>query len=337
MASICLKSLMSWIKITHIDIMRGVFSIIISSATNHLGLFDDLKTNDEVVITSTSLKELDCFYKNILRKIDFKYFKNSKYKWFQFSDILNNKNTKCVLVIDTALAEMDLDFLYKLKSRKIKVFLFLINSINADSPLLKAALTKINAFDFDKIFSFDLEDCRHYGFEFLGFNYYSKHELPIRKKNIDAYFIGSIKGGRGQLIIDVFNYLNDNQIETQFDVRSNNGNFIVDGMNHLTGKWIPYADVLQGVSNTNCIVEILQKNQEGATLRYFEAVVYNKKLLSNNTNIIDYPFYDERFMKIFRNPEDIDIEWLKLREPVNYNYNGDFSPIHLVKKVMSFF
>ena len=317
--------------------MSATLSVIISSATNHLGLFDDLRDCECVELRTTGLIKIENLFYRFLRKADFEFGAKKKYRWYQFSDILANPHIKCVLVIDTSLAEMDLDFLNMLKKRDIKIFLFLINATNAESPLLNAALNKINSFDFDKIFSFDPADCSTLGFEFLGFNYYSKHELPKSNDYTDAYFIGTIKGGRGQLVYDVFNCLRNKRLDLRFDVRSKNVEYIADGMNHITGKWIPYSNVLQAISNTNCIIEIMQNNQSGATLRYFEAVVYNKKLLSNNPNIVNFPYYNEANMMIFSSPDDIDVEWVKCKQNIDYGYRNDFSPVNLVKKIQEYY
>ena len=81
-------------------------------------------------------------------------------------------------------------------------------------------------------------------------------------------------------------------------------------------------------------MEILQKNQHGATLRYFEAVCYNKKLLTNNKDIIYYPFYNSKWMKVFTNISEIDIEWLRTNENIDYKYSGEFSPKLLIDKIL---
>ena len=36
-------------------------------------------------------------------------------------------------------------------------------------------------------------------------------------------------------------------------------------------------------------------------------------------------------MKVFTSFDDIDIEWVKKKEDINYGYGGEFSPIYLLK------
>ena len=87
-------------------------------------------------------------------------------------------------------------------------------------------------------------------------------------------------------------------------------------------------DILEGEKPTQ--EDLLQPNQKMQTIRYFEAVVYNKKLLTNNPYIYDLPFYDSRYMKVFSRPEEIDVDWIRKKESIHYDYNNEFSPCNLV-------
>jgi hypothetical protein len=109
---------------------------------------------------------------------------------------------------------------------------------------------------------------------------------------------------------------------------------IADGIFYTHNKWVSYEKILSETISSNCILEILQNNQHGATLRYFEAVCYNKKLLTNNKDIIYYPFYNPKWMKVFTNISEIDIEWLRTNENIDYKYNGEFSPKILIDKIL---
>lgn len=96
---------------------------------------------------------------------------------------------------------------------------------------------------------------------------------------------------------------------------------------------IAYKNVLKKVANSNCIIEFLQKDQNSQSLRFYEAVVLNKKLLTNNKNITKLPFYNEKYMKIFDKSYQIDFDWIKKRETIDYNYKNEFSPIWIINKI----
>lgn len=80
-------------------------------------------------------------------------------------------------------------------------------------------------------------------------------------------------------------------------------------------------------------MENVQPGQSGVTLRYYEAIVYNKKLLTNNKFVKRLPFYNPKFMYIYEKVEDIDIEWIKKEEMVDYKYNDEFSPVKLIEDI----
>ena len=95
-------------------------------------------------------------------------------------------------------------------------------------------------------------------------------------------------------------------------------------------KPLPYAKVLADVLATNCILEILPEGQKAQSLRYLEALCYNKKLLSNNPDLKNIPFYDARYMRSFAHVEDIDWEWVRRKEEVNYENRPDISSAALL-------
>ena len=99
------------------------------------------------------------------------------------------------------------------------------------------------------------------------------------------------------------------------------------------GKDLPYEKVIGNILSTNCVLEMVAKGQKVQTARYYEAVCYNKKLLTNNPNIKELSFYNPKYMKYFENIEDIDFEWVKRKETIDYHYNNEFSPNHILKKL----
>ena len=96
-------------------------------------------------------------------------------------------------------------------------------------------------------------------------------------------------------------------------------------------SYLPYPTVLQQMQSSKCILDMTQAGQSGITLRYYEAVVYNKKLLTNNVNIVNLPFYNPQYMKIYETIEDIDGDWIQSKDMPNYEYAGEFSPVHILE------
>lgn len=60
---------------------------------------------------------------------------------------------------------------------------------------------------------------------------------------------------------------------------------------HNPAEAIPYEEIVQNILRSKCIVDYVQHNQAGMTLRPLEAMFYKKKLLTNNRSIRQFDFY----------------------------------------------
>ena len=85
---------------------------------------------------------------------------------------------------------------------------------------------------------------------------------------------------------------------------------------------------------SKCLLEVQQAGAVGYTSRFLEAVMYNRKLITNNITIAESKFFDEKGINIFANVNDISVNFVKSK-PYNFNYQGEFSPIHLIEKIDS--
>lgn len=309
--------------------------LLYGSTNRHLGLWKDLE-NDTRVIIRTTERRSSKFVVRVLRKIVFKLGCNSIkhlfYNYFDFFKIISGINH--LVIIDGALRDISIGDLEKCrkKNKNLKIYLYLINSIDAQSPIMRGVKPKINKFRWDEIYSFDMDDATKYHYKYLGFCYYSFHDIiSTSSQQTDAFFVGGLKGGRTDLINELYHFLSFNRIVCNFYLMPMRDDRIEQqsGIYYYRG-WLPYDDILLQVQQSKCIIEIMQHGQSGATLRYFEAVCMNKKLLTNNPNIVNFPFYNPDWMKIFRTVDDVDVEWIKKDMDIDYGYNGEFSPIHFI-------
>lgn len=311
-----------------------MIGIIGSDTTKNYGLFDDLNNNPNY---SVFYIEKPSYVKSIplraLRKLRLdRFVRDDKLKPWQY-DLMNKINRyKKILVIDTALRRLNLQFLEELRVKNpgLKIDCMLLNSVSSIAFNEYSIKTKFQSFPWDTVLTFDPCDAQDNGWKYIGMNYYSKKPLPVSGLHeSDLFFAGSIVGKRGERIIELLKYLNTNNVVCDFmcpktDRKQRKKDF-PEGMNLLCRR-ISYSETLRRMEKSNCILEILQPGQGGGTLRYFEAVCYNKKLLTTNRMITEYPFYDERYMKIFSDFSEIDPEWIRKYEEIDYGYAGEFSP-----------
>ena len=191
---------------------------------------------------------------------------------------------------------------------------------------------------FDLVYSFDVEDSKRYGMIFWNTPYSVKEEyLQIAVKE-DLYFVG-VGCERFSILCDIAKCGKYAGLKLHMDVvhelPPGNVQNIPDNIAiHSYENVIPYYQSLQNTLKARCIIEIARPGQAGLTLRAYEAVVYNRKLLTNNKTILSFSFYDPRFMQYFEKVEDIDWDWVKEDIEVDYHYNGEFSPLRLMEDII---
>ena len=122
-----------------------------------------------------------------------------------------------------------------------------------------------------------------------------------------------------------------------------NYKFDVYGNPHLSNKYfqtkkkgyIKYENVVKNTLDYNCILDIVQAGREedtGLSLRVYEATVYNKILVTNNSNILNYQFYNPQYMHYIQHAIDIKKEWFF--DIADFGYSGELSPIHFFEDIL---
>lgn len=220
----------------------------------------------------------------------------------------------------------------KIKHPNLKLILLILDSLNSGSIHLKYVKAKIFSSVWDLVITYDQYDAKEFGFHWLGYAYYPQcDDLPVMNNVSDALYIGHNKGERNHTILKLYNRLTEGGVDCDFRIvkTSKKKPELPEGVIFSERKY-RYCEVAAMASNTNCIIEVLMDNQMTQSYRYFEAITYNKKLLTNNPNIRALPYYDSRYMKYFSSVEDIDTNWVKEKEEINYGYQGEFAQIHLL-------
>lgn len=187
---------------------------------------------------------------------------------------------------------------------------------------------------FDRVMTFDPDDAKRYNME-LCFTPYSKVPVDITKESAQLYFCGSNSNRILWLYLIWYNARN-RDIAVIFDLvgcQPFKHFFEDDPGVHFCEGFLDYSASLSRMQGASCILDITQSGQTGFTLRPYEAVVYNKKLLTNNKRIFEFKYYDERYMKYFERIDDIDWNWLSESVMVDYGYTGEFSPSILMQRL----
>lgn len=153
----------------------------------------------------------------------------------------------------------------------------------------------------------------------------------------DVFFAGKAKDRFPKIIdflrrfneegLDCYFYVTEVPIEQQINIKG-----IVYG-----SKFMSYKEMLYRTVRSKCILEINQEGAVGYTSRFIEAVLYNKKLITDNIYIKRSKFYDKRFIQCIGPGEMLDAGFVNEDVVVDFKYNNEFSPINILNKIEVFF
>lgn len=247
-----------------------------------------------------------------------------------------------VIFSDITIFPISVRLLSKLK-RKYNISYVMYFNDGLESKSAYNAKKYLQKVKFDKILSFDFKDVennKNNGFE-LYFPPYKVMTFDYEAKSClyDIVWFGT-PDERYDLLMNVHEYLIQNGVKVMFEMRMAKSPY-KDEEDIKTIKYFkekrPYSDIVKLDLSSNCILEIPLSVQTGSTYRYYEAICYNKKLLTTNKYVVNMPFYNPRYIKVFEKPEDIDVNWLITRENVDYGYDGRFSPERFLNGIVENF
>lgn len=183
---------------------------------------------------------------------------------------------------------------------------------------------------FDYVVTYHSGEAEKFGLIYYEFPY-CKKEMKEVKLLYDLFFVGNAKN-RLELLYDLFKEANKRSIKCAFWICGVNENEMMPlsrNQGIIYNERLDYKDYLQQMMKCKCIVDICQKNDE-TTLRYAEAVVYHKKLLTNDSGCYERKTYKSENVQVFKDISQINYEWIY--EPIrNINYKNEFSAVNFIE------
>lgn len=181
---------------------------------------------------------------------------------------------------------------------------------------------------FDTIYSFDLQDCKKFGFNFItNYIYLEKKEIqPLSKINNSIFIILSIDE-RLHLLNKIANYLSDNAIAFKFIITGKKRPKNINDNIIYTKKPIFIDALMEELENANVYLDLIRHGHNGLSFRIFEALAMQKKIITTNKSISEYDFYNPNNILILDENSEIDINpnfwktpYQPLSDAVYYKY-----------------
>lgn len=303
-------------------------------------MFYDLKTLENVVETS-SIYDIKIPILRWLNKLHVSLELNRlvelpfKRIWGSYSLLEKYKNVsgeKIAVFTNVSIGKISLDYLRELQTDYgFKVVLVGVDSCldNKLSPLIFTS-----KFKFDLLYTFDEADSLNYGFRFTNTLYSKREDIVPSAVQSDLFFIGRAKD-RLQKLQSIASQCVRDSIKPNFSILINNTDQQpINGVKYID-KVVPYDQVLPQILSSKCLLDIVQEGQDGLTMRVYEAIFYNKKLITNNKSVKKLKYYNPEYIQVVDSLDEINVRWIDEGGFVDYHYQGDYSPIHLIEQIQN--
>ena len=229
--------------------------------------------------------------------------------------------------------EFSKEFIQELKKRNpnIKCILFVWDRF-------KYTTLRNSAEEFDYIFSFDQKDCEKYGFYFRPSFYLDEikqNKIDYDKRKYDIFYVGRLRSKERYKIIEEFykysQKMNLNcylKLYVNKELEKNLPNEYLKEI--IIKEMIPYDKNINIIKNSKCVLDLNIADQMGLTLRSIESVGSETKIITTNTLIKKYDFYDKKNIYCIEKIEDISLipkeffveEYKKLSENIKNKYTA---------------
>ena len=206
---------------------------------------------------------------------------------------------------------------------------------------------KINIYD--KVFTFDPNDAEKYNLVFLSLPYGEEYtsEVPTSETEYDLAFIGTAHSIRPRIVkelkkqceemnLKMFIFFYSPHILVYLFNKLFNKDYKYISLKEINFKSLTTAEVCDIYNKATCILDISHPNQNGTTTRPVEMLAMKKKIITTNTNVKDFDYFDQNDFLIIdkQNPKldksFFESEYVPVKKDILYKY----SPENFVKTIL---
>lgn len=253
---------------------------------------------------------------------------------FKLNREITNYTPRIIIIMGSLIYER---FIYQLRSiyPTSSIVYCYKNIVSSQASINPAILRKYNIIGF----SWDIEDCEKYGL---------RYQIPCvdptlfdninsDTKLYDVCFIGVDKG-RYRIIKDIEEVTSKAGYRSYIHITPDHS-YNKIGNKDYQNK-ISYQRYLEIVSTSSCYIDIVQKGQVGTTTRTMEALFTSKKIISNNSKLKEYDFYNPKNIFILTEnnindiPSFLKLPYVPVDKEILQKYELRNSINHIIKSVI---
>ncbi|MDK2810939.1 MAG: O-antigen biosynthesis protein WbqP [Clostridium butyricum] len=204
---------------------------------------------------------------------------------------------------------------------------------------------------FDSVYSFDLADCKQYSvLKFRPLFYsdeFQKNKITEMYK-YDLSFTGTIHSDRYKIIKQIRNIAEKNNLSCfwfcylqskfiYYFYKVTKREFRKTTLADFDFIKMSSEEIANIVNNSRVVLDFQHPNQTGLTMRTIEMIGMNKKLITTNSSIKEYDFYNPNNIKIIeRNNVNFDLDFIYQQyEPIKKEVYDKYSLGSWILEVLS--
>ncbi len=302
--------------------------VILGNSTDwcEKSLKDLLENENAKLLNSKYLCNLKFIQTQMIR-IHFSYKINRFIKipfkriWFKklAENISKEKDSDILLIVyDRSFLSLNEQFINYLRKRftKIKIVYLFTNIVKYSGAQEFNFVEKLNRV-YDLVYAFDPDDAIKYNFQYSPL-IYSMNDVKHEDTKQQVFYVGKAKD-RLEMILKCYEKFNEIGIDTNFSIFGVSDNEKKYDENIKYNKYISYDECLKHINESSCLLDIIQGDSAGYTIKTCEAIYYDKLLITTNKNIVNEPFYDSRYILVIDNAEDIKKDFFDNKKVVKYS------------------
>ena len=302
--------------------------------------YSDLADMPNVVYFSNYIDGIKSKIKQLLIRLNFNLrlnnfmkspFRKLVYPWL-FPHSFKKDRPLCYVFFGAQFAVINssyLDYLRK-KHPSAKLVLYM-QDIAASLPYYDMESYKKQ---FDLILSYDRGDCKRYNLEYYPtpFSKIDVARLPKVNEDIDVFFCGTGKT-RYPAIFDTYRRCTSKGLKCKFFIVGVPREKRIAEEGLIYDKRISYEENLAYVAKSKCILEIMQENADGYTPRLWEAIMFDKHLITNNYAIKESKYGHLNGIHLL--DESISLDFINDSIIYPSQMKEEMNPINLLLKIES--
>lgn len=234
-------------------------------------------------------------------------FRRIVYKGIVRAFHLKTEDHVKIIFYDRSRASYDFAFLKYLRKHisGVKIGYLFSDIVEKSGAKIFDIVDELNQ-NYDKVFSFDKNDAQKYGFDYSYLIY--DRDIDTNVEIESDIFLAAKAKDRLKDMLAVYDLCEKEQLKKDFTINeiSEGEMQLVENKDVHANTVLPYHTVVEKILKSKCIIDIMQKGSVGITLNIVEAVCFNKKAISNNSELINEPFYDSsRILILDQNTKNI--------------------------------